>query len=146
MRLILCVTASSPPALHGMSPKHFPFPYFDASFHPFIRAAYFPGESLYSLFYYISYISPQSCWFDDITVMMFILTYWIQIQNTHHNYKAIRTFLTLTQLLTALEFCKGRDCEIMSRQFRRPCLAKCSDCWHFVLLIYKLVRIFTVRI
>ncbi|KAK3535293.1 hypothetical protein QTP70_007435 [Hemibagrus guttatus] len=37
--------ASSPPALHAMSPKHFPFPYFDASFHPFIRAAYFPASN-----------------------------------------------------------------------------------------------------
>ncbi|MCI4380291.1 hypothetical protein PGIGA_G00238180 [Pangasianodon gigas] len=37
--------ASSPPALHGMSPKHFPLPYFDASFHPFIRAAYFPASN-----------------------------------------------------------------------------------------------------
>ncbi|TSQ92643.1 Homeobox protein DBX1-B [Bagarius yarrelli] len=39
------IAASSPPALHSMSPKHFPFPYFDASFHPFIRAAYFPASN-----------------------------------------------------------------------------------------------------
>ncbi|KAI5105474.1 homeobox protein DBX1-B [Silurus meridionalis] len=37
--------ASPPPLLHSMSPKHFPFPYFEASFHPFIRAAYFPASN-----------------------------------------------------------------------------------------------------
>lgn len=92
---------------------------------------------------------PQWCWFVNITwSSCLILTYWMKIQNQNqnHNSKTIRTFWTVTQLLTALEFCKGRDCEIVSRQFRRPCLAKCSDCWHFVLLIYKLVRIFTVQI
>ncbi|XP_026872980.2 homeobox protein DBX1-B isoform X1 [Electrophorus electricus] len=37
--------ASSPPAVHGMPAKEFPFPYFEASFHPFIRASYFPAST-----------------------------------------------------------------------------------------------------
>ncbi|XP_062856211.1 homeobox protein DBX1-B [Trichomycterus rosablanca] len=37
--------ASSPPTMPSTNPKHFPFPYFDGSFHPFIRAAYFPASN-----------------------------------------------------------------------------------------------------
>ncbi|XP_076879073.1 homeobox protein DBX1-B [Brachyhypopomus gauderio] len=36
---------SSPPPVHDMPGKEFPFPYFDASFHPFIRASYFPAST-----------------------------------------------------------------------------------------------------
>uniref|UniRef100_A0A8C9SQB0 Developing brain homeobox 1b n=1 Tax=Scleropages formosus TaxID=113540 RepID=A0A8C9SQB0_SCLFO len=37
--------ASSPPSIHCVHPKAFPFPYFDGSFHPFIRSSYFPASS-----------------------------------------------------------------------------------------------------
>ncbi|XP_059392007.1 homeobox protein DBX1-B [Carassius carassius] len=37
--------ASPPPSVQGMNVKTFPFPCFDASFHPFIRASYFPASS-----------------------------------------------------------------------------------------------------
>ncbi|KAG1938171.1 homeobox protein DBX1-B [Pimephales promelas] len=36
---------SPPPSVHGMNAKTFPFPCFDGSFHPFIRASYFPASS-----------------------------------------------------------------------------------------------------
>ncbi|XP_066558985.1 homeobox protein DBX1-B [Amia ocellicauda] len=36
---------SSPPSIQCMHPKAFPFPYFDGSFHPFIRSSYFPASS-----------------------------------------------------------------------------------------------------
>ncbi|XP_016366913.1 homeobox protein DBX1-B-like [Sinocyclocheilus rhinocerous] len=37
--------ASPPPSVQGMNAKTFPFPCFDGSFHPFIRASYFPASS-----------------------------------------------------------------------------------------------------
>ncbi|XP_067090081.1 homeobox protein DBX1-B [Osmerus mordax] len=37
--------ASSSPSLHGLHSKAFPLPYFDGSFHPFVRASYFPASS-----------------------------------------------------------------------------------------------------
>ncbi|KAL4642002.1 homeobox protein DBX1 [Arapaima gigas] len=37
--------ASSPPSVHCVHPKAFPFPYFDGSFQPFIRSSYFPASS-----------------------------------------------------------------------------------------------------
>ncbi|NP_571253.1 homeobox protein DBX1-B [Danio rerio] len=37
--------ASPPPPVQGMNAKTFPFPCFDGSFHPFIRASYFPASS-----------------------------------------------------------------------------------------------------
>ncbi|XP_051546020.1 homeobox protein DBX1-B-like [Myxocyprinus asiaticus] len=37
--------ASPPPSVQGMHTKTFPFPCFDGSFHPFIRATYFPASS-----------------------------------------------------------------------------------------------------
>ncbi|XP_067292648.1 homeobox protein DBX1-B [Pseudorasbora parva] len=36
---------SPPPSVQGMTAKTFPFPCFDGSFHPFIRASYFPASS-----------------------------------------------------------------------------------------------------
>ena len=38
-------TASSPPAISSLQ-KAYPVPYFDGIFHPFLRSAYFPGETL----------------------------------------------------------------------------------------------------
>ncbi|XP_059402036.1 homeobox protein DBX1-B-like [Carassius carassius] len=37
--------ASPPPSVQGMNAKTFPFPCFDALFHPFIRASYFSASS-----------------------------------------------------------------------------------------------------
>ncbi|XP_016407495.1 homeobox protein DBX1-B [Sinocyclocheilus rhinocerous] len=37
--------SSPPPSVQGMNAKTFPFPCFDGSFHPFIRASYFPASS-----------------------------------------------------------------------------------------------------
>ncbi|XP_030645492.1 homeobox protein DBX1-B [Chanos chanos] len=37
--------SSSPPSVDGTHAKPFPFPYFDGSFHPFIRTSYFPVSS-----------------------------------------------------------------------------------------------------
>ncbi|KAJ8252079.1 hypothetical protein COCON_G00213910 [Conger conger] len=36
---------SSPPSIQCVHPKAFPLPYFDGSFHPFIRSSYFPASS-----------------------------------------------------------------------------------------------------
>ncbi|KAK6472996.1 homeobox protein DBX1-B-like [Huso huso] len=36
---------SSLPLIHSIHPKAYPFPYFDGSFHPFIRSSYFPASS-----------------------------------------------------------------------------------------------------
>ncbi|KAK6472561.1 homeobox protein DBX1-B-like [Huso huso] len=36
---------SSLPLIHSIHPKAFPFPYFDGSFHPYIRSSYFPASS-----------------------------------------------------------------------------------------------------
>ncbi|XDV53094.1 hypothetical protein PO909_021681 [Leuciscus waleckii] len=41
----ICIIVSPPPSVHGMNAKTFPFPCFDGSFHPFIRASYFPASS-----------------------------------------------------------------------------------------------------
>ncbi|XP_017574094.1 homeobox protein DBX1-A [Pygocentrus nattereri] len=38
-------TAPCPPAVCSFHPKAFPAPYFDGSFYPFIRSAYFPASS-----------------------------------------------------------------------------------------------------
>uniref|UniRef100_A0A3B4D8Z9 Developing brain homeobox 1a n=1 Tax=Pygocentrus nattereri TaxID=42514 RepID=A0A3B4D8Z9_PYGNA len=45
MRFCLCSLAPCPPAVCSFHPKAFPAPYFDGSFYPFIRSAYFPASS-----------------------------------------------------------------------------------------------------